>query len=58
MENKRMGRPPKDPEDRQTARLEIRMTQAELDLIEAAAGEKISTWARDVLVKAAKRAVK
>ena len=53
-----MGRPPKPPEERQTARLEIRMTPAELDLIERAADGKISTWAREVLVKAAKRAAK
>lgn len=58
MENKRMGRPPKPPEERQTARLEIRMTPAELDSIERAADGKISTWAREVLVKAAKRAAK
>lgn len=55
---KRMGRPPKPPEDRQTARLEIRMTDAELQRIEAAAGGKTSTWSRDVLVRAAKRATK
>jgi hypothetical protein len=55
---KRLGRPPKAPEDRQSARLEIRMTAAELELIEAAAGGKTSVWARETLVKAAKRAVK
>ena len=53
-----MGRPPKPPEERQTARLEIRMTPAELESIERAADGKISTWAREVLVKAAKRAAK
>jgi hypothetical protein len=58
MENKRMGRPPKPASERATARLEIRMTAAELALIERAAQEKTSTWARDVLVRAAKRAVK
>jgi uncharacterized protein (DUF1778 family) len=58
MENKRMGRPPKAPDERQTARLEIRMTEAELELIETAAAGKTSTWARDVLVRAAKRATK
>lgn len=53
-----MGRPPKPPEERQTARLEIRMTPAELELIEQAADGKTSTWAREVLVRAAKRAAK
>lgn len=55
METKRMGRPPKPAAERQTSRLEIRMTNAELRLIERAAGGKTSTWARDVLVRAAKR---
>jgi hypothetical protein len=57
MENKRMGRPPKPASERQTARLEIRMTEAELSLIERAAKDSTSTWARNVLVRAAKRAV-
>jgi hypothetical protein len=55
METTRMGRPPKPATERQTARLEIRMTGAELKLIEKAGGGKTSTWARQVLVKAAKR---
>ena len=55
METKRMGRPPKPAIERQTARLEIRMTDAELKLIEKAGGGKTSTWARDVLVRAARR---
>ena len=57
-EKKRMGRPPKPADEKQTARLEIRMTDAELTLIEKAAGGaggKTSTWARETLVKAAKR---
>jgi hypothetical protein len=56
METKRMGRPPKPAEERQTARLEIRMTAADLKLIEGAADGNTSTWARNVLVRAAKRA--
>jgi uncharacterized protein (DUF1778 family) len=51
-----MGRPPKPAEERQTARLEIRLTAADLKLIEGAADGNTSTWARNVLVKAAKRA--
>ena len=52
---KNRGRPPKPAEEVQTARLEIRMTDAEFKLIEKAAAGKTSTWARTVLVKAAKR---
>ena len=55
METKRMGRPPKPASERQTARLEIRMTDAELKLIEKAGGENTSGWARQVLVRAARR---
>lgn len=55
MSTNRMGRPPKPPAERQAARLEIRMTEAELTLIERAAGGKTSTWARQVLVRAARR---
>jgi hypothetical protein len=55
MEKKRMGRPPKPDDERQTARLEIRMTEAELNLIEKAAAGKTSTWARETLVRAARR---
>ena len=55
-ENER-GRPPKADEDRKSAELRIRMTQEERELLDQAAVEKTSTWARDVLVKAAKRKV-
>lgn len=58
MNAKRMGRPPKAPAEKHTARLEIRMTDADLALIEKAAGGKTSTWARGVLLRAAKRAAK
>jgi hypothetical protein len=52
------GRPPKKPEDRKTAAMLIPMTDAEKQQIQAAAegdGEKPVTWARDVLLRAAKR---
>jgi uncharacterized protein (DUF1778 family) len=55
MGKKRMGRPPKPADERQNARLEIRMTEAELSLIEKAAAGKTSTWARETLVRAARR---
>jgi hypothetical protein len=40
------------------ARLEIRTTDAELELIEKAAGGKTSTWARETLDGAAKWAIR
>jgi hypothetical protein len=55
METKKMGRPPKPADERQTARLELRMTDAEFKLIEKAGGENVSKWARETLVRAAKR---
>jgi hypothetical protein len=55
MEAKRMGRPPKPAAERQTERLELRMTAAELKAIEKAGGENVSAWARQVLVRAARR---
>lgn len=55
MKSTRMGRPPKEPEERHVERLEIRLTAEDRELIEKAAAGKVSSWARDVLVRAAKR---
>ena len=52
------GRPPKAPDDRRTNGLRIPLTDAEREIVEDAArtdGEKPITWAREVLVRAAKR---
>jgi hypothetical protein len=52
------GRPPKPPEDRKTANMKIPLAESEKELIEAAAHSRDAkpvTWARDVLLKAAKR---
>lgn len=49
------GRPPKPPEERKAAELRIRLTQAQRAELDAAAGQDTSTWARDVLLRAAKR---
>lgn len=52
------GRPPKDPSERKTAGMLIPMTEAERQQIQAAAevdGEKPVTWARETLLRAAKR---
>lgn len=49
---KKMGRPPKDPAEVRDRRLVIRLSEAE----EAALSRPdVSTWAREVLLRAAKR---
>lgn len=53
--NTRRGAPEKPPEERRSVLLPIRLTQAERDAIDVAADGKASTWARDVLLRAAKR---
>lgn len=52
----RMGRPPLPPKDRRAKPLRIRLTDAEREEIDKAAGGMSSTWAREVLLKAARRA--
>jgi hypothetical protein len=49
------GRPPKDDEERRDIRFQIRVTQAEMTELERAAGGNTSTWAREILLRAAKR---
>jgi hypothetical protein len=56
MEDKReRGRPPKPDEERRDAELRIRLTEQERWVLDRAAGEQTSTWAREVLLKAATR---
>jgi hypothetical protein len=52
------GRPPKPPEERKAAELRIRLTDGQRAELDAAAGQDTSTWARDVLLRAAKRSRK
>ncbi len=57
MKTKR-GRPPKEPSERKTANMFIPMTEAEKQQIYSAAESddaKPITWARDALLRAAKR---
>jgi len=52
----KMGRPPLPPEERMNTQLKIRFTAAErADLDRAAGDDETSTWAREVLLRAAKR---
>lgn len=54
-EKRSRGRPFKPDEDRRTAELRIRLTDDERELLDAAADGKTSTWARNILLRAAKR---
>lgn len=50
------GRPEKSPEFRRSETIHVRFTQDERALIERAAKGQLSDWAREVLLRAAKRA--
>ena len=54
MDTKR-GRPPKSDDERREIRFQVRLSQAELALLERAAQGKTSTWARKTLLAAARR---
>lgn len=54
-EKRDRGRPPKPAEERKSYMLRIRMTEEQRDVLREVAGENISDWARDVLLRAAKR---
>lgn len=49
------GRPPKPKDERKSSELRIRLTEEERATLDAAAGEKTSTWARDTLLQVALR---
>ena len=54
------GRPPKSPKDRRTDNMKIPLTAEEKAAIERAAqagNDKPVTWARDALLRAAKRRI-
>lgn len=57
----RTGRPPKKTEDKRTEGMKIPLSESEKDLIKNAAAadeSKPVTWARDILIFAAKRRMK
>jgi uncharacterized protein (DUF1778 family) len=56
--DKPFGRPPKPPEERKSAELRIRLTKSERATLDEAAKGKTSTWARKLLLKAARREAK
>ena len=57
MDKNERGRPPKADDERKDNVLRIRMTQEDRDLMDRAADGKTSTWARESLLRAAKRKV-
>jgi len=48
----------KPPEKRRTELLPIRLTKTEKAMVDQAADGKVSTWAREVLLRAARRKTK
>ena len=57
-ENPGRGRPPIPADELRDRKLEIRLNAAEAAALAQAGGASVSTWARDVLLRAARRAKK
>ena len=49
------GPKPKAEHEKQTKSFLLKMTQSEYDLVKSAADGKLATWARETLLRAAKR---
>jgi hypothetical protein len=54
-EKRERGRPPKPEEEVKSYMLRIRMTEEQREVLKEVSGGNISDWARDVLLRAAKR---
>jgi hypothetical protein len=50
-----VGRPTLPPSEKRKGRFLVKLNDAEYASIQQAAGAKVSTWAREVLLRAAKR---
>jgi len=55
MEKLPRGRPAKSDKERREIRFQVRLSPEELAQLERAANGKTSTWAREVLLRAAKK---
>jgi hypothetical protein len=55
MGKSKRGRPPVPDEEKRKPAFLLKLTDDEHELIKQAAGGKTSTWAREVLLRAAKR---
>ncbi|MBC8355125.1 MAG: hypothetical protein H8E66_24380 [Planctomycetes bacterium] len=59
MAKKKRGRPPKDDSEKVKPAFMLNLTDAEHELVKRAVGDgKVSTWARKIIIEAAKRKVK
>ena len=56
--NRMRGRPKKPDDEYRSDTLRIRLTESERGLLDEVGGGKTSTWARTILLKAAKRLLK
>lgn len=52
---KGVGRPAVDDEHKRKPRFLVLLNDAEFETVQKAAGDKVSTWARETLLRAAKR---
>lgn len=52
------GRPKMDASQKRQPRFLVKLNDAEFEMIQRAAGPKISTWARETMLRAAKRAAR
>lgn len=57
MKKRKPGRPPTPDEEKRKGGFVLRLHEHEHELIKRAAGGKVATWAREVLLRAAKRKV-
>ena len=55
---KTIGRPPKPVDEQKNVMFQIRMTAEERAMLDEATTDRASTWAREVLLRAAKREAK
>jgi hypothetical protein len=55
MAKKSAGRPAMPEGEKRIARFVVKLNDAEFHAIKAASGPKLTTWAREVLLRAAKR---
>jgi hypothetical protein len=52
------GRPTLPESEKRKPAFLLKLSDAEFELIRQAAGEKVSTWARETLLRAARRRIK
>ncbi len=58
MKKRTRGRPALSDDEKRKPAFTLKLTDAEYDLIKRAADPRVATWAREVLLRAAKRKLK